>query len=350
MPIKPVEPVEGAGLEEPTPDTGPAPKRRRRWLRWTLAVTAAFLTLLSGTALYIAYIWQPSATHYDSPYMAQIESRYVDTPVATFHYTKTGQGSPVVLIAGGGMWVYSYRNNIRALTKDHTVYAVDLPGQGYTTLKQRGFDYSLDAMSGALSSFLDAVGLQRSALVGHSWGGAWSLYFTERHPERVSRLILIDSTGLDIPSTWDWRPLEFPVVGELIGKLMTKDSAAGVLGKAFAKPGSITPQTVDEDWAPMSRPENRRALWMSQRNLDYSVTQNLMGQVHAPTLILWGGSDRFDKPSEAADMAQRIPGATADVLPGCGHNAHEECPDQANPLMAGFCGPVEGETTARRRE
>ncbi|GAA1588952.1 hypothetical protein GCM10009678_84160 [Actinomadura kijaniata] len=326
--------VDTAPASAPASDVGPGP--RRRWLRRTLATLGGLLAVLVAAALFTAYAWQPSATAYASPYLARIDSHYADTPLARFHYTKTGRGAPVVLVAGGGQWLYSYRDTVPALVADRTVYAVDLPGQGYTTLKKDGFRYDLDAMAGALGTFMDAVGLRRASVVGHSWGGSWSLYFAERHPERVDRLVLMGSTGLDVPSSWDWRPLEFPVAGELMGKLMRRSDAARTLRKAFANPGRVTDEVVAEDWAPMSRSANREALWASQRNLDYSVTQRLMGRVAAPTLVLWGGEDRFDKPWQAAAMAGRIPGATSRVLPGCGHNVHEDCPAQANPVIAGF--------------
>ncbi|GAA0954722.1 alpha/beta hydrolase [Actinocorallia libanotica] len=326
--------MELANTTAPAPGAGPRPKRR--WLRRTLAALAGLLAVLMVSALGVAYVWQPSASGFASPYLARIESRYADTGLARFHYTKTGRGAPVVLVAGGGQWLYSYRDTVPALAADRTVYAVDLPGQGYTTLKKDGFSYDLDAMADALGVFMDAVGLRTASVVGHSWGGSWSLYFAERRPERVDRLVLMGSTGLDVPSSWDWRPLELPVVGESMGKLMRKSDAARTLRKAFANPERVTDEVVDEDWAPMSRPANREALWTSQRNLDYSLTQRLMGKVTAPTLVLWGGEDRFDEPWQAAAMAERIPGATSRVLPGCGHNVHEDCPAEANPVIAGF--------------
>ncbi|NUT34464.1 MAG: alpha/beta hydrolase [Hamadaea sp.] len=306
----------------------------RKWVSRALVALAASLVVLLGTALFIAYAWQPAPVRYDSPYLARIESRHVDTPVARFHYTRTGQGTPVVLVAGGGQWLYSYRHLVPALAERHTVYAVDLPGQGYTTLNDTEFGYDLDAMAGALGSFMDAVGLRQASLVGHSWGGSWSMYFAQRHPDRVDRLVLIGSTGLDVPSGPDWRPLEYPVVGELIGKLMRESDAAAMQRKAFAHP--IPDEVVAENWAPMSRPEGREAMWSLQRNLDFAVTQELMPTMTTPTFILWGAQDRFDAPWQAADLAGRIPGATYQVLSGCGHNTHEDCPTQANPLIAGF--------------
>ncbi len=100
-----------------------------------------------------------------------------DAPVARFHYTITGHGPPVVPLPGGTLWIYSYRETIPGLAKRFTVVAVELPGQGNTTLKRHSFGYDLEAMSGALGSFMDAVGLPRASVVGHFWDGAVSLYF-----------------------------------------------------------------------------------------------------------------------------------------------------------------------------
>ncbi|MEU4342272.1 alpha/beta hydrolase [Nocardia sp. NPDC023852] len=298
---------------------------------------AAMLMLVLSTATGIAYVWQPPEDRdYQSRYLTTVESRYADTDLARFHYTKTGTGPAVVLVAGGGQWLYSYRDTIPVLAQHFTVYAVDLPGQGYTTLKQRDFRYDLDAMSGALGTFLDAMALPKASLVGHSWGGATSLYFAERHPERVTRLALLASPGLDVPSSWDWRPLEVPVLGELIGKLMTKSNSEATQRKSFVHQDRVTPELIDENWAQMSRPDNREALWSQQRNFDYALTERLLGEVGAPTLVVWGGADRFDEPWQAAELARRIPRATSQVFEGCGHSVHEDCADQVNPALLSF--------------
>ncbi|KHO24761.1 alpha/beta fold hydrolase [Mycolicibacterium setense] len=311
--------------------------RRRRWVRRTfIGVTAGLVALIAST-LVVAYWWQPPTDEdFQSPYLAEIQSQYADTPVARFHYTKTGNGPAVVLVPGGGQWIYSYRNTIPALSRQFTVYAVELPGQGYTTVKQNDFRYDLQAMSSALAAFLDAVGLRQASLVGHSWGGATSLYFAERQPERVNKLVLMASPGLDVPSSWDWRPLEFPVVGELVGKLMTKGNSEATQRKSFARPGRVTPELVEENWAPLSRPENRAALWLQQRRFDYALTEQRLGDVRSPTLVIWGDEDQFDKPWQATELARRIPGAAARVLPGCGHSVHEDCPDEVNPQLVDF--------------
>lgn len=104
--------------------------------------------------------------------------------------------------------------------------------------------------------------------------------------------------------------------------------------KAFANP--VPDELIDENWAPMSRPENREAMWELQRNLDFAVTEGLMPGMTTPTFILWGELDRFDDAGQAARMAALIPGATYRVLPGCGHNVHEDCAGAAVPVLAGW--------------
>ena len=232
--------------------------------------------------------------------------------------------------------MYSYRETIRVLSNHFTVYAVELPGQGYTAMRQGDFAYDLDAMSAALESFIEAIGQPHVALVGHSWGGSVALYFAEVHPDKVATLVLIASPAFDIPSSWNFRALEFPLVGEMIGKLMTRSSFERVLRRAFSHQERVTSRAIDEYWAALSRRENRRAMWLQQRTFDYSSTQARLDQVRMPTLILWGSEDAFDPPWQAAELGRRIDGATVRVLSNCGHNVHEDCPDQANAMMAQY--------------
>lgn len=315
-----------------TPRISPErPARRRKRRRWPLWV-AAVVTLLSAVMLFGAYGWQPAAVEgYRSPY----ESSYLDTPQARFHYSKTGSGSPVVLVAGGGQWLYSYRHTISALAREHTVYAVDLPGQGYTTVKGE-FAYDIPAMASALGAFLDATGLPTISLVGHSWGGAWSLYYAEHNPARVDRLVLLDSPGLDKPLASQTALFSLPVVGELAVKLMGRADFEKSLRTAFARQDRVTPEVVDETWHWMSHPDKREAFVRLVRTQDYKATDAGLTRLRARTLVVWGQADQWLPASYAEEYGRRIPGATVKVVPGAGHNVHEDAPEQVNPLLTAF--------------
>ncbi|WP_280402912.1 alpha/beta fold hydrolase [Nocardia carnea] len=303
--------------------------------RTSAAIAAVLLGVLAVLIVPVAY-GQPPADDYRSQYLARVESHYADTELARFHYTRTGSGSPVVLVAGGGLWGYSWRDVIPALAAEHTVYAVDLPSQGFTDVHRGDFAYDLPAMAQALESFLDAVGLQRTALVGHSWGGAWSLYFAEQHPDRVERLVLLDSPGLDAEKAPVTPLFTTPLVGELATNLTTRSFYADNIRGTFQNKHLVTDEVIDELYAPFSRPANRAGFLSLWRNLDYRLTDAGLGQVTAPTLVLWGGADSWLPASQAGRLAERIPNATATVLPGCGHTVHEDCPAQTNPLITAF--------------
>ncbi|MFD9992130.1 alpha/beta fold hydrolase, partial [Bacillus cereus] len=230
-------------LESGKNERPPLPRRNRvrRRLKRTAAVVSGLLAVLVAAALVLAYAYHPAGV--DNPrsaYLSTVDSRFVDTELARFHYVQAGEGPPVVLVHGGGEWAYSYRDTIAALARSHRVYAVDLPGHGYTELHRNDFGFTVDSMAGSLATFLDALGLTKVSLVGHSWGGGWALRFAETRPDRVERLALIDSNGVEYPDVFDWRVLEYPVVGEVVMNLMGKDSAKSLLQKSFHDPAHVT--------------------------------------------------------------------------------------------------------------
>ncbi|MFC7617346.1 alpha/beta fold hydrolase [Actinokineospora soli] len=311
-----------------------APRTTRRWPRWL----AAGVAVLLAAVLFIAYAWQPSGVEgYRSPYLERVQSLYADSPVARFHYTRTGQGSPVVLVAGGAQWLYSFRDTIPALAEHHTVYAVDLPSQGYTRAAD-DFEYTIPAMGEAIGAFLDAVGVEKASLVGHSWGGAWSLSFVERHPERVDRLVLMDSPGLDKDLASQTALFQVPVVGEAAVKLMRRSDFETSLRSAFAHQDRVTADVVDETWAWMSAPEARAAFVDLVRSQDYAPIDQGLGRITARTLVVWGQEDQWLPAAYAHEYGARVPGAEVRVVPGAGHNVHEDDPARVNPLLVEFLG------------
>lgn len=306
------------------------------WFRRVALSLATILIALCGSAVSVAYAWEPPSSDSPSSYLTRVESRYVETDLARFHYTVLGSGSPVVLIAGGGLWGYSWREMAPALAREHTVYAVDLPSQGYTELHTAGFAYDLPAMAEAIAAFLDAVGVGRTTLIGHSWGGAWSLYFAEQNPERVDRLVLLDSPGLDAEKAPITPVFKMPVVGELATKLTTRSFYTDSIRGTFTHQDLVTDGLIDELYPPFSRPANRDGFLALWRNLDYRVTDAGLSRVTAPTLVLWGGDDQWLPSSQATRLAGRLPHAEAVVLPGCGRTVHEDCPATTIPRIAAF--------------
>ncbi|WP_432950955.1 alpha/beta fold hydrolase [Kribbella sp. CA-253562] len=250
--------------------------------------------------------------------MAQVGSRYADTPIARFHYIQAGSGTPVVLLSPGGTSVIGWKEQVDVLARDHTVYVVDLPGQGYTQLKDSAFAFDLDAMVSAISAFLDSLGVRRAALAGNSWSGGWALAFAQRHPDRVRKLALLDATGLDLRGTWMWESLKVPVIGELAVKLSTgRSTVRGLAEDMMVDKDRVTEQLVDEWWAPMTFHDNIRATYLLERRLDWARTESAL-----PACVIVGGGTLMSKTVLITGASTGIGRATALLLARKGFTVH----------------------------
>jgi pimeloyl-ACP methyl ester carboxylesterase len=307
----------------------------RRWQRVALVLSA----LLIGGVLYGAYGYEPpeAGRGYDPPFLQQVGSRFVETPVARFHYVRAGEGSPVILVSPGSAWVVAWRHQLSALAEHHSVYVVDLPGQGYTELKASNFRWDLTGMTGALGSFMDAVGIQRAAIAGNSWSGGWALAFAQRHPDRVSKLMLLDSCGLDVRDPFQWEILKYPVAGELLTNLFTtKSTVRAAAEDSLVHRELVTDELVNEYWAPMTFHDNQRANYLLERGLDWQVTEQAMPTTETPTLVLWGSEDNILESRQAERFGQLMPNAQVRVLDGCGHVLEYDCPARVNDQIEAF--------------
>jgi pimeloyl-ACP methyl ester carboxylesterase len=318
----------------------PPPPRPRRWRRRLTVALVTVTALLAGAVLYGAYGYLPAEAGrgYQPHYTQTVASRFVDTPVARFHYVHAGSGSPVVLLSPGSAWVVGWKEQLPVLAREHSVYVVDLPGQGYTQLHDRRFGWNLAAMTAAIGTFMDAVGVRRAALAGNSWSGGWALAFAQRHPERVSRLALLDATALDTRDVWTYEVLKYPVVGELLTNLFgaSKSTARGALDDILVHHQRATPELLDDFWAPLTFRDNLRANYLLERGLHWSETQRALPTTRIPTLVLWGRQDKIVPVWQAERLGHLLPDARVRILDGCGHALQLDCPEQVNPLLTEF--------------
>lgn len=315
-------------------------RRLRGWQRAILITLAAILAVMVGLVLYGAYVYQPpeAGRGYDQPYLQEVQSRFVDTPVARFHYVQAGSGPPVVLVSPGAAWLVAWRHQLEALSENHTVYVVDLPGQGYTELKDPDdFRWDLAGMTGALGSFMDAVHVERAAVAGNSWSGGWALAFAQRNPERVGKLVLLDSSGLDVRDPLQWEIMKYPVVGELLTKMFTtKATVRDAAENSLVNKDLVTGELVNEWWAPMTFQDNLRSNYLLELGLDWGETEEAIPQTRTPTLVLWGKQDSVLPVRQAQRFGELLPNSEVRVLDGCGHALEYDCPNRVNGLMEAF--------------
>jgi len=298
---------------------------------------ASALSVFIIVVCYLAYVYEPPEDRsYQSPYLKSIKSDFLNTDEFRIHYTLSGEGEPLILIHGSCAWQYSFRNNIPALAEKFSVYALDMPGNGYTVPICENPDYDLNMMSNAILNFMDNKQISQASFVGHSSGGGWSLHFTSLYPERVKRLVLIDSNGFNIPENLSFRLFYIPIVGELFTKFFTIEDIRKGYEDAFYDKSLISDTMIQESMTPLTFSYNRKAQYLSIRNQDWLSTELALPHIQVSTLIIWGKYDQYLDCSLADRFKQAMPNTQVVVIDKCGHSSHEEHAGKVNELILEF--------------
>jgi pimeloyl-ACP methyl ester carboxylesterase len=141
-----------------------------------------------------------------------VEEQNIDVGGLPVHHLTAGEGPPLVLLHALGESALDWRWVLPALARTHRVYALDLPGFGYSG--KPSAEYSPAFFARFVSVYLDALGLERAAVVGNSLGGLAALRLALSEPARVGALGLVSSAGLGQEVTYALRLPTLPGYGE----------------------------------------------------------------------------------------------------------------------------------------
>jgi pimeloyl-ACP methyl ester carboxylesterase len=259
---------------------------------------------------------------------AGMHAHYVDVGGHRLRYFAGGDGPPLLLIHGLGSSSEDWALVVRELTREHRVYAPDLLGAGGSD-KPRDGDYSIAAETELVRGFMDAMQLGRADVGGLSMGGWIALRLAAEHPERVQRLVLVDSVGLSFPTTLNESSFSPATMSEARHLLWLQSDA-------FTK----LPDFVVRDYLRRARREGwvlrmaMRSMLTGRDQMDGKLQRATM-----PALIVWGTTDRLAPPSLAARLHQELPQSRVVMIPGCGHLAMIECRARAMPPIVDFLRP-----------
>ena len=203
-----------------------------------------------------------------------------------------GTGQPVMMIHGSGPGVSAYANwrlNMPVLSQHFRVIAPECVGFGYTE-RPTGVRYQRETWLRHLVGVLDALELERADIVGNSFGASMALALAVHHPERVRRLVLMGSTGVEFALTpgldavWGYEP-SLEGMRELLDvfafdRRLVSDELAALRFKAASRPG------IAEAFASMFPAPRQR--WLTALATDEAS----IAMIRNPTLILHGREDK----------------------------------------------------------
>jgi pimeloyl-ACP methyl ester carboxylesterase len=231
---------------------------------------------------------------------AGIESLKIKVKDHQAHYLKAGSGPPVILIHGGASDSRDWVGTMVVLCHRYSLYAPDLIGFGQSDRTKDG--YYLSDFSEFVLGFIETLGLESPVLVGHSFGGRLCLEIALRHPEKVRKLVLIDSSGLGQVSILGNAAL---TAFWVIRKLMRRRQPY---------PNFLNEEGEDPTWLCVDK----------------------LPSLRTPTLIVWKRYDLYFPLSIARRAKKLIPEAQLAVLPGYGHAPHGQNQDAFNRLLLDY--------------
>jgi len=247
------------------------------------------------------------------------------------HRPAPGSGPPVLLIHGYLTSHWEWRQVVKPLADaGFDVIAPDLPGHGESD-RPRDFTYGIAGFSEVIIGVMDALDLPRAALFGHSMGGGIAIYTAARHPDRVTRLVLLDASCYPIKMPLTSRIATAPVIGPLLfkGVFGRRDLKNYFKNQVYRNPALATDELADYLYERMCRPGGKDALHATLVSLnDLSDVERALRAIRAPTLVVWGADERLFPVENGRRMASEIPGARLEIIADCGHAANEEKPEE----------------------
>jgi 3-oxoadipate enol-lactonase len=246
------------------------------------------------------------------------------------HSDSGGAGPPVLLVHAIGCDRRMWDDLLPALAPRHRVIAIDARGHGRSALPQR--PWSLDAMAGDAARLLDRLGIDRAHWVGLSMGGMVGQAFALRHPDRLDRLVLANTTsayGPDGRAMWDNR-IRMVTEG---GLAAIRDLVAGrYFSEAFrAAHADVVARVMGRF---METPAAGYA-GCCEAIREMELLPHL-SNVRAPTLVIAGDLDQGTPVAMSKAIAERIPGAHLEVIGGASHLSAVEKPEEFNALVGDF--------------
>ncbi len=266
---------------------------------------------------------------------------YVEQDGLRLHYLDEGAGDPVLCLHGEPTWSFLYRKMIRVLIGAARVVAPDYFGFGRSDKPVEVGWYSFDRHYGSILRLVEELDLRRLTVVVQDWGGPIGLRLAVEHPERVERLVIMNTgIGGGRPPSDTW--LRFRDVVRAAGG----DFQAGRLIRTSAVRG-LADEVVAAYDAPFPVPESKAGVLAFPEQVptepDHPNTAALMAIREAlrswqkPALVLFGDSDPIFAPRVAERIAEWIPGALpAELIENAGHFVQEDAGEEAAERIARF--------------
>jgi pimeloyl-ACP methyl ester carboxylesterase len=225
------------------------------------------------------------------------------------------------VLHGWGASIETVLSIVTGLQRVATVHALDLPGFGHTPPPPE--PWGVAEYQAFVASFMDSLGIERASIVGHSNGGRVAIRMASTEPQRVEKLVLVDSAGIRAKRTLRWyRRVAMAKLGKHAARLLGRPGER-LRDLLVARAGSTDYLAAGE-----MRPTLVRLV-----NADL---RKHLPRIAAPTLLIWGSQDTDTPVSDARAMERLIPDAGLVVFESAGHYSYLDQPARFAKVVSHF--------------
>jgi pimeloyl-ACP methyl ester carboxylesterase len=263
-----------------------------------------------------------------------------------------------ILIHGLGGAKSSFYETVAALSPDHTVHAIDLPGFGSSSKPLAAYDPRFFADH--VLRLIEALGIDRADLIGNSLGGRVALETALLAPDRVRSLGLL-APSMAFRRGREWAPLvramrpELAVLPSILRRRLVHDQ----FWRMVARPERVDPAVAEIAADEFIRTHRSRAA----RVAFYAAARQIylepphgrtgfwtrLGELRVPALFVWGSADRLVPAAFSRHVAEALPEARQVILDDCGHVPQVELPERTHGLLRGLLAATAEPTASLSR-
>ena len=238
------------------------------------------------------------------------------------YYQEAGSGPDAILLHGLGADRGAWAATVPALAAKYHVYVPDQVGFGQSD--KPAIDYRVGTLVDFLDAFYKKVGITKATLVGNSLGGWVAMDFALAHPDKVARLVLVDSAGYS-PKRIGGAPLTRESLQALNPSTVAGEKR--LMALVFYNKMFASDQFAEQAFSTHLRKNDGYTI---DRFIDSilrgeDVVDGRLGAIKVPTLVVWGREDRLVPLAAGKALAEDIPGAQTAILDSCGHVPPVEC-------------------------
>lgn len=276
-----------------------------------------------------------TATSHTAPTFAgeyPFASHFLDIDGLRYHYLDEGSGEPLLFVHGNPSWSFAWRNLIKEFSRDRRCVAVDHIGCGFSD-KPQDYSYRLENHICNLETLIERLDLRNITLVAHDWGGAIGMGAATRHPDRFSRLVLMNTAAFRSKAIpWRIAACRIPFFGKLAVQGLNGFAGAATF-MAVEKP--MSPAVKAGYLKPYDSWQNRIATLRFVEDIPLSpshpsyptlaaIEEALPTLARKPMLLVWGMQDWCFTPAFLEEFEQRFPNAETLRLADAGHYVFED--------------------------